>query len=139
MSPSHGLLAEMQTSQHLSPGALPEHMKAHQRERQAVLILKEGGVYMLSNRMDRTGPLERAIMAFFVLAAPSAVVVYLAAPSVYTDLLMLHPVPTERYPAPVTLEHRSRIHVEKASPQNQVRKMNAVQCRSWLSELAANG
>ncbi len=37
------------------------------------------------------------------------------------------------------LEHRSRIHVEKASPQNQVRKMNAVQCRSWLSELAANG
>jgi hypothetical protein len=36
------------------------------------------------------------------------------------------------------LEHRSRIHVERASPQNQVRKMNAVQGRSWLSELAAN-
>jgi hypothetical protein len=42
-------------------------------------------------------------MAFFVLAALSAVVVYLAAPSVYANLLMLHPPPTERYPYPATL------------------------------------
>src|SRR6266699_953108 len=58
---------------------------------------------MSSNCMDRTGPLERTLLAFFVLAAFSAVVVYLAAPALYTNLLLLHPAPTERYPAPVTL------------------------------------
>jgi hypothetical protein len=58
---------------------------------------------MSSNRADRTGPLERALLAFFVLAASSAVVVYLAAPAIYTNLLLLHPAATERYPAPVTL------------------------------------
>jgi ABC-type nickel/cobalt efflux system permease component RcnA len=52
---------------------------------------------MSSNCLDRTGPLERTLLAFFVLAASSCVVVYLAA------LLLLHPAPTERYPAPVTL------------------------------------
>jgi hypothetical protein len=58
---------------------------------------------MSSNRIGRTGPLERTILAFFVLAASIAVVVYLAAPAVYTNLLLLHPTPAERYPAPVTL------------------------------------
>ena len=48
-------------------------------------------------------PLEWTLMAFFVLAALSAVVVYLAAPSVYANLLMLHPAPTERYPIRATL------------------------------------
>jgi len=38
-----------------------------------------------------------------VLAAASAVVVSLAAPSIYSNLLPLHPAPTERYPAPVML------------------------------------
>jgi hypothetical protein len=42
-------------------------------------------------------------MAFFSLAALSAVVVYYAAPSVYTNLLMLHPTPTDRYLDPATL------------------------------------
>jgi hypothetical protein len=58
---------------------------------------------MSRNRADRTGPLERTLLAFFVLAASSAVVVYLAAPAIYTNLLLLHPASTERYPAPVTL------------------------------------
>ena len=48
-------------------------------------------------------PLERTLKAFFVLAALSAVGVYLAAPSVYENLLMLHPAPKERYPYPATL------------------------------------
>src|SRR5712691_1460052 len=58
---------------------------------------------MSLNRMDRTCPLERTLLAFFVLAALSSVVVYLAAPSVYANLLMLRLDPTERYPAPATL------------------------------------
>jgi hypothetical protein len=58
---------------------------------------------MSSNRMDRAGPLERTILAFFVLAAASALVVSLAAPTLYTNLLLLHPTAAERYPAPVRL------------------------------------
>jgi hypothetical protein len=58
---------------------------------------------MSSNCLDRTGPLERTLLAFFVLAASSAVGVYLAAPALYTNLLLLHPALTDRYPAIVRL------------------------------------
>lgn len=58
---------------------------------------------MSIDSVNRRGPLERTLLAFFVLAALSAVVVYLAAPSVYTNLLLLHSAPTDRYPAPATL------------------------------------
>lgn len=61
---------------------------------------------MKTNHIHLISPsrrLERTLMAFFVLAALSAVVVYLAAPSVYANLLMLHLSPTDRYPYPATL------------------------------------
>jgi len=48
-------------------------------------------------------PLERTLIAFCLLAALSGVVVYLAAPSVYTNLLMLHLSPMDRYPIRATL------------------------------------
>jgi hypothetical protein len=48
-------------------------------------------------------PLERTLIAFCLLAALSGVVVYLATPTVYTDLLMLHLSPTDRYPIRATL------------------------------------
>ena|SRR2546421_6926283 len=47
--------------------------------------------------------LEKALIAFFVLAALFAVVVYLAAPSIYTQALSLEPSPADRYPLVVTL------------------------------------
>jgi len=48
-------------------------------------------------------PLERTLIAFCLLAALSGVVVYLAIPTVYTDLLMLHLSPMDRYPIRATL------------------------------------
>ena len=47
--------------------------------------------------------LEKVLIAFFVLAALFAVVVYLAAPSIYTQALLLESSPADRYPLVVTL------------------------------------
>jgi hypothetical protein len=50
-----------------------------------------------------TRRLERILLTFFLLATLFLVVVYVAAPSVYTNTLLLHPSPTDRYPLPATL------------------------------------
>jgi cell division protein FtsW (lipid II flippase) len=47
--------------------------------------------------------LERAMIAFFVLAALSLLVVYVADPSIYAQSLSLASSPADRYPVPVTL------------------------------------
>ena len=47
--------------------------------------------------------LERTIIAFFILAALSLLVVYVADPAIYTQSLSLTSSPAERYPVPVTL------------------------------------
>lgn len=47
--------------------------------------------------------LERVLLAFFLLAALFLLAVYVAAPSMYTQTLLLQPSPTDRYPFPVTL------------------------------------
>ena len=47
--------------------------------------------------------LERTLMAFFLLATVFAIVVYVTAPSIYTNILLLHPSPTDRYPFVATL------------------------------------
>ena len=47
--------------------------------------------------------LEQVLVTFFVVCALYVVVVYVAAPSVYTTALMLSPSPTTRYPFPATL------------------------------------
>src|SRR5258706_15174847 len=47
--------------------------------------------------------LERAVIAFFILAALSLLVVYLADPAIYAHSLALTSSPTDRYPVPVTL------------------------------------
>jgi len=47
--------------------------------------------------------LERVLIAFFLLAAFSLVVVYFADPSIYTKTLMLQSSFTDRYPLPATL------------------------------------
>jgi hypothetical protein len=47
--------------------------------------------------------LERAMIAFFILAALSLLVVYLADPTIYANSLSLSPSPADRYPVPVTL------------------------------------
>jgi len=47
--------------------------------------------------------LERLLLAFFLLAALFLLVVYVAAPSIYAQTLLLQPSPTDRYPFPVTL------------------------------------
>jgi hypothetical protein len=88
----------------LALSSLPEHIKAHQWERQAVPVPKEER--MPTHHTHHTSPsrpLERTLIAFCLLAALSGVVVYLAAPSVYTNLLMLHLSPTDRYPFAATL------------------------------------
>jgi cell division protein FtsW (lipid II flippase) len=41
--------------------------------------------------------LQRTLLAFFLLAALSLVVVYVAAPSIYTNTLLLALSPTEHY------------------------------------------
>jgi hypothetical protein len=46
--------------------------------------------------------LERALMAFFLLALLFAIGVYVTAPSIYTSTLLL-PSPTDRYPLAATL------------------------------------
>jgi hypothetical protein len=47
--------------------------------------------------------LERILITFFLLAVLFLIVVYIAAPSVYSNTLLLAPSPTDRYPLPVTL------------------------------------
>ena len=47
--------------------------------------------------------LERTIIAFFILAALSLLVVYVADPAIYAQSLALTSSPAERYPVPVTL------------------------------------
>ena len=47
--------------------------------------------------------LEMGMIAFFILAATSLLVVYLADPSIYAQSLSLTSSPAERYPVPVTL------------------------------------
>jgi hypothetical protein len=47
--------------------------------------------------------LERLLLAFFLLAALFLLAVYVAAPSIYAQTLLLQPSPTDRYPFPVTL------------------------------------
>jgi hypothetical protein len=47
--------------------------------------------------------LATVLIAFFVLAALSALVVYVADPTIYTKVLMLEPTTANRYPLPATL------------------------------------
>ncbi len=47
--------------------------------------------------------MEMAVIAFFILAALSLLVVYLADPAIYAQSLSLASSPAERYPVPVTL------------------------------------
>src|SRR6266700_2120804 len=47
--------------------------------------------------------LEKVLIAFFVLTALFAGTVYLAAPSIYTQVLLLEPSPADCYPLVVTL------------------------------------
>ena len=47
--------------------------------------------------------LERTLLTFFLLATVFAIVVYVTAPSIYTNILLLHPSPTDRYPFVATL------------------------------------
>ncbi len=47
--------------------------------------------------------LERVVIAFFILAALSLLVVYVADPAIYAHSLALASSPADRYPVPVTL------------------------------------
>jgi cell division protein FtsW (lipid II flippase) len=47
--------------------------------------------------------LERTVIAFFILAAISLLVVYVTSPSIYAQSLSLTSSPANRYPVPVTL------------------------------------
>ena len=47
--------------------------------------------------------LEIAVIAFFILAALSLLVVYVADPAIYVQSLSLTSSPADRYPVPVTL------------------------------------
>ena len=47
--------------------------------------------------------LERVLIAFFVLATLFLLVVYVAAPSIYTQTLLFEPSTTDRYPLSATL------------------------------------
>lgn len=80
----------MLASRRTAPGALPELLSAQQRGRQVVLLMKEGGIY-IKHPHGSHRPVETDDPGLFVLAAASALVVYLAAPTLYTNLLLLHP------------------------------------------------
>jgi hypothetical protein len=56
---------------------------------------------MPAQRLSRR--LQWTLLAFFLLAAPLLVVVYVVAPSIYTSMLFLRPSPAERNPAAATL------------------------------------
>jgi hypothetical protein len=47
--------------------------------------------------------LERILITFFLLAVLFLIVVYIAAPSIYSNTLLPAPSPTDLYPLPVTL------------------------------------
>ena len=47
--------------------------------------------------------LERVLIAFFLLTTLFLLVVYIAAPSIYTNTLLLASSPADRYPVPITL------------------------------------
>ena len=47
--------------------------------------------------------LATVLIAFFVLAGLSVLVVYFADPTIYTKVLMLEATPSDRYPLPATL------------------------------------
>ena len=47
--------------------------------------------------------LSAALIAFFVLAGLSVLVVYFTDPTIYTKVLMLESTPSDRYPLPATL------------------------------------
>ena len=47
--------------------------------------------------------LETVLIAFFVLAALSLIIVYFVDPSIYTKTLLLQPTTSNRYPLPATL------------------------------------
>ena len=47
--------------------------------------------------------LETVLIAFFVLAALSVLVVYFFDPTIYTKVLMLETTASDRYPLPATL------------------------------------
>jgi hypothetical protein len=47
--------------------------------------------------------LETVLIAFFVLAALSIIIVYFVDPSIYTKTLLLQPTSSNRYPLPATL------------------------------------
>jgi hypothetical protein len=58
---------------------------------------------MLTHQQLLVRRLERLLLAFFLLAALFLLAVYVAAPSLYTQTLLLQPSPSDRYPFPVTL------------------------------------
>ena len=47
--------------------------------------------------------LEQVLIAFFAVCALFVVAVYVTAPSIYMQALMLPPAPTDRYPFPATV------------------------------------
>ena len=47
--------------------------------------------------------LQRLLIAFFLLATLFLLIVYVAAPSIYTNTLLLASSPADRYPLPITL------------------------------------
>ncbi len=58
---------------------------------------------MLTHQQLLVRRLKRLLLAFFLLAALFLLAVYAAAPSMYTQTLLLQSSPTDRYPLPVTL------------------------------------
>ncbi len=74
-----------------------EYMKSFHVPREHLLPTNDTHQQVLLRR------LERILVAFFLLATLFLLVVYVAAPSIYTETLLLHPSPTDRYPLPVTL------------------------------------
>ena len=58
---------------------------------------------MLTQQQRLLRRLQGLLLAFFLLAALFLLAVYGAAPSIYTQTLLLQPSPTDRYPFLVTL------------------------------------
>jgi hypothetical protein len=58
---------------------------------------------MLTHQQLLVRRLDRLLLAFFLLSALFLLAVYVAAPSIYTQTLLLQSSPTDRYPFPVTL------------------------------------
>jgi hypothetical protein len=58
---------------------------------------------MLTHQQLLVRRLDRLLIVFFLLASLFLLAVYVAAPSMYTQTLLLQSSPTDRYPFPVTL------------------------------------